>query len=80
MKARACCIAALLLLAVNGIAEAASAAKVQTLARGVLRVGTYFFNPPFEYLSNGRKIGFEVDLMNEIARRLRLRPLFVDTQ
>jgi ABC-type amino acid transport substrate-binding protein len=80
MKARACCIAALLLFAVSGVAEAAPAAKVQTLAPGVLRVGTYFVNPPFEYLSRGRKIGFEVDLMNEIARRLRLRPLFVDTQ
>jgi ABC-type amino acid transport substrate-binding protein len=80
MKARACCIAALLLFAVSGVAEAAPAAKVQTLAPGVLRVGTYFVNPPFEYLSRGRKIGFEVDLMNEIARRLRLRPLFVDTR
>ena len=80
MKARACCIAALLLFAVTGATQAAPAAKIQTLAPGVLRVGTYFVNPPFEYLSKGRKIGFEVDLMNEIARRLRLRPVFVDTQ
>ena len=80
MKARACCIAALLFFDVTGVAEAAPASKIQTLAPGVLRVGTYFVNPPFEYLSKGRKIGFEVDLMNEIARRLRLRPLFVDTQ
>jgi ABC-type amino acid transport substrate-binding protein len=27
-----------------------------------------------------RPIGFEVDLMNEIARRLHLRPLFVNTR
>ena len=80
MKASACGIAALLLFAVTGVAEAAPAAKIQTLAPGVLRVGTYFVNPPFEYLSRGRKIGFEVDLTNEIARRLRLRPLFVETQ
>jgi ABC-type amino acid transport substrate-binding protein len=80
MKARACCIAALLLFAVTGATQAAPAAKIQTLAPGVLRVGTYFVNPPFEYLSKGRKIGFEVDLMNEIARRLHQRPVFVDTQ
>jgi ABC-type amino acid transport substrate-binding protein len=54
--------------------------KVQTLTPGVLRVGTYFVNPPFEFISKGRKIGFEVDLMKEIARRLRLRPVFVNTQ
>ena len=80
MKARACCIAALLFFDVTGVAEAAPASKIQTLAPGVLRVGTYFVNPPFEYLSKGRKIGFEVDLMNEIARRLSLAPVFVDTE
>src|SRR5260370_1881840 len=52
---------------------------VRTLAPGTLRIGTYFVNPPFEYLSNGQRIGFEVDLMNEIARRLALTPVFVDT-
>ena len=53
---------------------------VRTLAPGTLRIGTYFVNPPFEYVSNGQRIGFEVDLMNEIARRLALTPVFVDTQ
>jgi ABC-type amino acid transport substrate-binding protein len=53
---------------------------VCTLAPGTLRIGTYFVNPPFEYVSNGQRIGFEVDLMNEIARRLALTPVFVDTQ
>ena len=52
---------------------------VRTLAPGTLRIGTYFVNPPFEYVSNGQRIGFEVDLMNEIARRLALTPVFVDT-
>ena len=51
-----------------------------TLAPGTLRIGTYFVNPPFEYVSNGQRIGFEVDLMNEIARRLALTAVFVDTQ
>ncbi len=55
-----------------------------TKAPGVLRIGTYFVNPPFEYIDNsdnkGERVGFEVDLMNEIARRLSLRPEFVNTQ
>jgi len=53
---------------------------LRTLAPGTLRIGTYFVNPPFEYVSNGERLGFEVDLMNEIARRLALTPVFVDTQ
>jgi ABC-type amino acid transport substrate-binding protein len=53
---------------------------VRTLAPGTLRIGTYFVNPPFEYVSDGQKIGFEVDLLNEIARRLSLAPVFFDTQ
>ena len=53
---------------------------LRTLTPGTLRIGTYFVNPPFEYVSNGQRIGFEVDLMNEIARRLALTPVFVDTQ
>jgi len=53
---------------------------VRTLAPGTLRIGTYFVNPPFEYVSNGQRIGFEVDLLNEIARRLSLTPVFVATE
>ncbi len=51
-----------------------------TKAPGVLRIGTYFVNPPFEYIDKGERVGFEVDLMNDIARRLSLRPEFVNTQ
>jgi ABC-type amino acid transport substrate-binding protein len=52
---------------------------VQTLVPGVLRIGTYFVNPPFEYVSKGAKVGFEVDLMNEVARRLGLKPVYMNT-
>ena len=61
-------------------ARAQAARPVRTLAKGELRIGTYFINPPFEYVSNGIGIGFEVDLMNEVARRLGLQPLFENTQ
>ena len=63
-----------------GACASAPPEGLRTLAPGSLRIGTYFVNPPFEYLSNGQRIGFEVDLMNEIARRLALTPVFVDTQ
>jgi ABC-type amino acid transport substrate-binding protein len=68
--------AGLALLASRG---ARAAAPPPTLAPGVLRIGTYFVNPPFEFVANGKKVGYEVDLMNEIARRLGLAPLYVDT-
>jgi ABC-type amino acid transport substrate-binding protein len=53
---------------------------LRTLAPGSLRIGTYFVNPPFEYVSDGQRVGFEVDLLNEIAARLSLAPMFVDTE
>ena len=80
MQRRASGIAAFLLVAVCGLAGAEAPQTTATLAPGVLRIGTYFVNPPFEYVSKGKNIGFEVDLMNEIARRLHLRPLFVNTR
>jgi ABC-type amino acid transport substrate-binding protein len=53
---------------------------VRTLKPGTLSIGTYFVNPPFEYVSGGQRIGFEVDLVNEIAARLSLAAVFVDTE
>ena len=50
-----------------------------TLIPGTLRIGTYFVNPPFEYVAKGVDVGFEVDLMEEIARRLGLKAMFVET-
>ncbi len=70
----------MLLVATSSQAVAKSPANLQTLAPGVLRIGTYFVNPPLEFVAKGKRVGFEVDLMNEVARRLRLRPVFVDTQ
>ncbi|HSZ91047.1 MAG TPA: ABC transporter substrate-binding protein [Acetobacteraceae bacterium] len=58
----------------------ARADQLRTLRAGVLRVGTYFVNPPFEFISGGKRVGFEVDLMEEIARRLDLHSEFVNTR
>lgn len=68
-----------------GLAFAAGACSpqpstVRTMKPGTLSIGTYFVNPPFEYVSGGQRVGFEVDLMNEIAARLSLKAVFVDTE
>jgi ABC-type amino acid transport substrate-binding protein len=80
VRAKALAIVALLVVAMCGSAAAGAPQNRLTLAPGVLRIGTYFVNPPFEYVAKGKRLGFEVDLMKEIARRLRLRPIFVNTQ
>ncbi len=54
--------------------------RFRTLKPGVLRIGTYFVNPPFEFDSGRLRVGFEVDLMNDVARRLGLQTEFVDTR
>jgi ABC-type amino acid transport substrate-binding protein len=73
-------VAILLIVVADGQANAQPAQRLPTLVPGVLHIGTYFVNPPFEYISRGKEVGFEVDLMREIASRLHLRPLFVDTR
>ena len=76
MRGRITMFAAVLLALISGGADEAEA---RTLSPGTLRIGTYFVNPPFEYLAKGAKVGFEVDLLEEIARRLGLKPIFVNT-
>ncbi len=73
-------IAFLVLVATGLPAAAEPPGKLPTLAPGVLRIGTYFVNPPFEFIAKGKRMGFEVDLMNAVAERLRLRPVFVATR
>jgi ABC-type amino acid transport substrate-binding protein len=74
---KSCAVGALLVI---GSVGAIANQRLATLAPGTLRIGTYFVNPPFEYVSKGARVGFEVDLMNEIAHRLGLTPVFVNTQ
>jgi ABC-type amino acid transport substrate-binding protein len=61
------------------VVHASTVPPFRTLEPGQLRIGTYFVNPPFEFVSEGKRVGFEVDLMNEVAKRLELNPTFVDT-
>jgi ABC-type amino acid transport substrate-binding protein len=80
MNWKAAAVAALLLVAPYQLRGAEAPTPLRTLAPGVLQIGTYFVNPPFEYVAKGKNVGFEVDLLNEIARRLRLHTSFVNTQ
>lgn len=52
------------------------------LKPGVLKIATEFGYPPFEYLDEDAKtlIGFDVDMWNEICRRLELKPVYEDVQ
>lgn len=43
-----------------------------TLVPGKLKVGTHPNFPPFESLEGGKVVGFDVDLMEEVASRLKL--------
>jgi len=69
-----------LAFAAGACSTAPAPSAMRTMTPGTLSIGTYFVNPPFEYVSGGQRIGFEVDLMNEIAASLSLAPVFVDTQ
>ena len=80
MTWRSSAIAALLLLTMSRPADSGASPTALTRVPGILRIGTYFVNPPFEYIFRGKRIGFEVDLIKEIAHRLQLKPLFVNTQ
>ncbi|MBI3241197.1 MAG: transporter substrate-binding domain-containing protein [Chloroflexi bacterium] len=56
----------------------ASTATQSTLdkvrAAGVVRAGVRFDNPPLSYIDpNGNWVGFDVDLANELARRLNVK-------
>ncbi|MEV0825014.1 ABC transporter substrate-binding protein [Nonomuraea rubra] len=80
MKWQTCGVMLVVVSVLCGAPQSRVAGAPALLASGVLRIGTYFVNPPFEYVSHGARVGFEVDLMREIAARLGLRPEFVGTR
>jgi ABC-type amino acid transport substrate-binding protein len=51
---------------------AAETPQVSTVEEGVLKVGSCLDYPPFESIENGDEVGFDVDLAEEIAKRLGL--------
>lgn len=61
-------------------APAAPATHIEAIRQaGTIKVGTSADYPPFESLdSSGNKVGFDIDLMEEIARRMGVKLEWVD--
>ncbi len=69
--------AASLLLSACGAGASNHLAAIKNA--GIIKVGTSADYPPFESVdSNGNKVGFDVDLMTEIAKRLGVQLQWVD--
>src|SRR5437660_10494441 len=51
-----------------------SAGDYRIAQPGILVAASVTSNPPFESLTGGRPVGFDIDLIAEVARRLGLRP------
>jgi polar amino acid transport system substrate-binding protein len=82
MKRSVFCVSLLvalsLLLSACGGTSAANHLEAVKQA-GVIKVGTSADYPPFESVdANGNKVGFDVDLMTEIAKRLDVKLEWVD--
>ncbi len=70
-------VTSLLLSACSGAAEAN---KLEAIKKaGVIKVGTSADYPPFEYVDeSGNKAGFDIELMEEIAKRMGVTIEWVD--
>ena len=83
MRWRAAAVASLLLVATSTWADAELSSKLQTLTPGVLRIGTYFANPPLEYVAGGKRVGFEVEIdrqpvfFDDLEHRRNCRRTFI---
>lgn len=66
--------------ALIGLAGPAVAAGPQTVKENTLSVGSDLTYPPFAYMNEGKPAGFDVEFMQDIAKRLNLTPEFVDTR
>lgn len=71
----------LLMASVSAQAQDGQSTLDQVRENGVVRVGIRFDNPPLSYIDDeGAWVGFDVDLANEIAKRLgvEIEPVKVD--
>ena len=57
-------------------AAASAAPKVEVISAGKLSVAVQSDQFPFDFIQNGKEVGFSIDLMNEIAKRLELTPSY----
>ena len=69
IRSISCCAAIAILLMVAPVASAET--TLQKIKRtGVMSAGSTFNYPPFHFIANGEKVGFDVDIGNEIAKRM----------
>ena len=60
-----------------GIATASAEATLEKIKRtGVMTSANTFSYPPFGFIEDGKQVGFDVDLGNEIARRMGVKLTF----
>jgi polar amino acid transport system substrate-binding protein len=72
-------VAASLLAACGTGAGGATVQGVRLVGTGVLTTCTHLPYAPFQFERRGTVVGFDVDLMDLVARRLRLRQKVIDT-
>src|SRR5947209_7018198 len=56
---------------------AAQSALERIKARGELTIGTSGVYAPFEYVEDGKLVGFDIDLGQMMAQKLGVKPTFV---
>lgn len=83
MKKRLLIPALLIVILVASLAACAPKAPASHMdaikKAGVIKVGTSADYPPFEYVDDsGKKTGFDIDLMEEIAKRMGVKLEWVD--
>jgi len=60
-------------VAVPGLVGAQSNTLESIRSKGVMTIGNGGAFPPFEFIENGQLVGFDIDLGNEICRRLGVK-------
>jgi polar amino acid transport system substrate-binding protein len=58
-------------IAAPGLSRAQT--PVETIDKGKFTWGTAATFPPFEFMENGKPVGFDIDLVDEIAARMKLQ-------
>ena len=58
---------------------APSAPQVKTISAGKLMIAVQSDQYPFDFIKDGKEVGFSIDLMNEIAKRLGLSTSYTTT-
>jgi len=67
-----CCAAIMFFLMAAPMASAETTLQ-NIRSTGVITLGNTFNYPPFCFIANGEKVGFNVDIVNEIAKRMGVK-------